>query len=307
MKILVRSRSFAGKMNAHIHQSWFEALQKVADVQISGRGFDKFHVGPLPAVIKHYYGPGRPDAIVFYTHDKGRTEEAREIEGTLKVMIGCDEVRHAYFIRRFHKEHKIDLVISKYLRPGLGQEVQLPVEYLPHSVDSKIFKDYNLKKEYDISFFGTFKPPRIYRDRDAICRMINNSQYKYILEKKYGGRKFIDSLTVAQVINKSKVGFAVPSGRDFLLSRYFEIPACRSMLLCSDTPGLANCFEKDKHYILFNGLSDFKDKLDYYLRNDDERQKITDAAHEHVMRNHTHEIRAKQFVKILEKYKKDLK
>lgn len=303
MKILFRSHNFTGKRNAHIHQGFFDALAKVAEVKFSGKGFDGTRDNTLKELLERYE---KPDVVVFYTLDKGWTYEANKVKGIFKVLIACDKSRNWERIQAWNESHDVNLIATKKPAPELEDKLHIPTESLLHSIDPTIFKDYGLEKKYDTSFFGEFKAGA-YTDRKKYCEAIVKwKKYKY----KFGGRDcpgaedvgFVPVNDVAKIYNQTKICFVNPSMRQFLLSRYFEVPACKAMLLCQNTLGLQDAFEKDKHYIMFENLGDFREKLDYYLEHDDERQKITDAGHKHVMSYHTHEIRAKQFVEMIKKY-----
>ncbi len=57
--------------------------------------------------------------------------------------------------------------------------------------------------------------------------------------------------------------------------------------------GMEKHFEDKKHlvYYEFGRYSDLKEKIDYYLEHEDEREKIRLAGHEHVKKNHTYSNR----------------
>ena len=100
---------------------------------------------------------------------------------------------------------------------------------------------------------------------------------------------YIDFL---KMIAKSKIGVAVRGwGRDTL--RRWEIPMYETLLFTHDI-GLEdpNPFEDGKTCVMFkNDFSDFKEKIQYYLENENERIKIARAGKEHLYRYHTTEKR----------------
>ncbi|MEN8170420.1 MAG: glycosyltransferase [Pseudomonadota bacterium] len=80
--------------------------------------------------------------------------------------------------------------------------------------------------------------------------------------------------------------------------RYWEIPGV-SAFMVSQRPGIVipNNFIDGKHVAFCqDDLSDFTDKLDYYLKNENERETMATAAYKHLMDHHTHLHRAKYFL-----------
>ena len=56
--------------------------------------------------------------------------------------------------------------------------------------------------------------------------------------------------------------------------RAFEIPACKSLQLCKRLPFLNNYFKEDYDIVMFDDINEMKHKIDYYIKNDKEKNKI---------------------------------
>jgi spore maturation protein CgeB len=69
--------------------------------------------------------------------------------------------------------------------------------------------------------------------------------------------------------------------------RLFEIPASGAFQLVDDKPGLSAYFTVGKELGTFSDEKDLKDKVAYYLANEQERAAIARAGHERVSRDHT--------------------
>lgn len=92
----------------------------------------------------------------------------------------------------------------------------------------------------------------------------------------------------------SKIGVAVRGhGMDTL--RFWETPACGALLFSHDNNQVhPNPFEDEKNCALFkNDLSDFEEKLRYYLEDENERKKVAANGNSHLLQYHTSEKRAK--------------
>jgi len=73
--------------------------------------------------------------------------------------------------------------------------------------------------------------------------------------------------------------------------RTFEIPACGGFQILNWRPGLNQLFEDGKELVSFRNINELKEKIDYYLNNQKERNLIKDAGHIRVMKDHTYELR----------------
>lgn len=83
--------------------------------------------------------------------------------------------------------------------------------------------------------------------------------------------------------------------------RYWEIPAVGAFMV-SQKPQIVipNNFVDGRHVAFCrDDLTDFKDKLDYYLKHESEREELAAAAYQHLMTHHTHLHRASYFLEIL--------
>jgi len=122
------------------------------------------------------------------------------------------------------------------------------------------------------------------------CNKEHFSKASEEILKRYSRLSYSEYL---KMIAKSKIGVAVRGwGRDTL--RRWEIPMYETLLFTHDI-GLVepHPFEDGKTCVMFkNDFSDFKEKIQYYLENENERIKIARAGKEHLYKYHTTEKRA---------------
>ena len=88
-------------------------------------------------------------------------------------------------------------------------------------------------------------------------------------------------------------------------NRHWEIPSYRTMLLCEDPHiNYPHPFEDRKTCVFFDPSvdGDVKQKIEYYINHDQERQDIANAGHELLKTHHTTVARAKYFLDICRKY-----
>ena len=177
-----------------------------------------------------------------------------------------------------------------------------------HYIDEKIFRDYNLEKEYDVICYGTVDYG-IYPFRERLFKLLKEQKdikVKIIEHPRYGYsndriHNIIDK-NLAIEINKAKIGISTPSVYEMFLKKYIEIGLCGCCL--------AGRFPKDKEEEYRGGIIDLKEdmsddeilnKIKYYLKDSDERIKITKHMKNILENRYTFENGRKMFMEILEK------
>jgi glycosyltransferase involved in cell wall biosynthesis len=79
--------------------------------------------------------------------------------------------------------------------------------------------------------------------------------------------------------------------------RLFEVPACGAFSLVTRTEEVQELFREDETVACFEGPDELVDKVRYYKVHTEERQRIAQRAHEHVVRGgHTYQDRVKTLV-----------
>lgn len=101
-------------------------------------------------------------------------------------------------------------------------------------------------------------------------------------------------------IYRSKVALCVRGGGFTQPIRYYEIVACRTLLL-SDVPYavIPNNFEHQRHAVFFR--RDFRDLVElarYYAQHNAEREAMVEAGYQHLLKHHTCERRAEYFLEV---------
>ncbi len=80
--------------------------------------------------------------------------------------------------------------------------------------------------------------------------------------------------------------------------RSFEIPGCGGFQLSGSAEDLDNYYEIGKEIVCFEDVDDLREKIYYYLSNEDERTTIAQAGYQRTLREHTY---AHRFADIFEK------
>jgi hypothetical protein len=103
-------------------------------------------------------------------------------------------------------------------------------------------------------------------------------------------------------IAQSKIALSI-RGHGWDCVRRFEICNFETLMISDNIPIITpNPFEDEKHCIYFDDIKDLKEKIDYYLKHDDERIEIAKAGKRHLDNFHTNQKRSEYFLDIVKRY-----
>jgi spore maturation protein CgeB len=155
-----------------------------------------------------------------------------------------------------------------------------------------LFKNLNLLRIYDVSFVGQCYGKRrefvdAIRSRGIDIRTFGRGWN--------GGGGRVPQSELIRIYNQSKISlnisFASSGDRIQIKGRDFEAVGCGSLLLTKDTKEIASFFVPGEEIVTYTELNDALKKIEFYLKNEDERKKIAQKGYERLMREHTMEKR----------------
>lgn len=169
------------------------------------------------------------------------------------------------------------------------------------------------EKSFDVAFLGArggVYPLRndLWRGLPTICRKHGlkllrksspaGSSFKRYIPKLMSeghvvGRRYHATLGTTSILIFGGSKFRYP------VQKYFEGMASGCLVMANE-PGAADDlhFEDGYNFVDIN-ISNWRDKLLYYSKHRDEAQQIAACGRETILKYHTHEIRAKQFLELL--------
>ncbi|MCA0984941.1 glycosyltransferase [Halobacillus yeomjeoni] len=314
MKILLLVKPFGEKLAKHKGKfDFFKALEKIAEVQYWGED------GHIQYILKQLNF--EPDFILHYDIAWGYAF-APKIEGlqTVDIPKGCfiSDVHYNKNIRKqYIDSSKIDLILSGPKYPFLREypEYEDKFRCLPWSINPDVFKDWGMGKDINFLLMG-----QVYHPRKSMNKS-NTQKGRYpfreaVLSKMYRVKGFVfhphpghrvapsNDLLVdkkyAQELNRAKMFFTCGSVLQYPVLKFYEAPACRTLLLAESNKEIEELGFKDRvHYVSCN-RGNFYEKAMYYLKNEQERKRITDEGYKFVQSHHTNDVRAKELLGFIE-------
>ena len=207
----------------------------------------------------------------------------------------------------FIQDNELDLVFTVHQdHHDWARQTGVEFAHFPFAVDEKMFRDYGEHKQYSLGFSGRLHD----RWTDIRAKIKNQIFLKWPIKRpkywynrvywsegtRFPGLRFPRGEAYVRLINRSKMWLSTPSALEIVGTRFYEIMATRTLLFCNRSPAYQGLFEDDVHCVMFEpDLSDFDDRLFFYLEHDDVREEIVEAGYRHVLDNHTWDRRIEQF------------
>lgn len=186
--------------------------------------------------------------------------------------------------------------------------------YLPHHYDLNIFKNYNLKKIYDIVIYGSCEKS-VYPFRHRIKELLikNNKLFKIKYIKFPGYNPILKSNMIvnenlSKIINQSYLTLCTPSKDDILLKKYGETCLSYSCVL-GNIPLESKKLFKKNYVKINNNMTDEKiiKIIKEHLKDKNKILIKTKNMHEIFKQNYDYETYTNKLYNICEKYKSNYK
>lgn len=246
--------------------------------------------------------------FILYLNDIGRQIEPT-IYGLSRIDIPTglfvnDVHRFEKLRRNYISKHKISHLFTvsrdKFIKHY--PEFSSKMEWFPHFVNTEIFRDYGIKKHINLLMIGAVNelyplrqkiiksykgnPSFVYRKHPGYQTFNNHDEYQYFVGDNY-----------VKELNRAKIVFTCPSVFYYPVIKYFEVLACKTLLLAPTFPELEDLgFIPGYHFVPINE-DNFMDKATYFMENEAERQQIAEQGYQFIRKDHSVETRAKQLVR----------
>lgn len=235
-----------------------------------------------------------------------RPEFCPEINGLnrLKIPFGilmCDAHFEEEKRKKFIIDNKVKYIFTFTKDEFLKRysEFSNNMIWFPHFVDINIFKDYGQIKSINYLMMGLLWQEYYPLRQKIYEKMKYENGFLYIPHPGYGT---IDTNTqmvgerYARKINKAKV-FLTDGGKfNYAVKKYFEVPACNTLLMAPYTEELHDLgFIPDKNFVSINE-KDFLQKARYYMEDERRRKQISLNGYNFVRSKHSSLIRAMELI-----------
>ncbi|MCK4734136.1 MAG: glycosyltransferase [Methanophagales archaeon] len=166
------------------------------------------------------------------------------------------------------------------------------------------FRRLDSPKIYDVSFVGTNIANR--------QELVDTLKKKGVLVRAFGSgwsSGYVSFDDMVKIYNQSKINLSFMQSygngsRPQMKCKIFDICMCGGFLLCEYIPGIEEFYEINKEIVCFRDIEEAADKIDYYLKHEEERAAIAEAGWKRATSEHTNLIRLSN---IFQKIENDIK
>jgi len=207
-------------------------------------------------------------------------------------------------------DNEFDIIFYKYKKSFLKNyrhvAERIRCAWLPHSIDTEMFKDYKLKKQYDVLMVGQCSE-KVYPNRTKAHKLLKNRPYFRKIDRPVEsnvGDRIYDKWPVgedyAKLLNQSEICITGGSIFDFPVMKYFEIPASKSLLVSNWFQELADLGFKDGENMVVADYNKLHSQMKSLLSDKKQLRRLQNSGYEFIRKFHKCENRADHMIRILE-------
>lgn len=200
----------------------------------------------------------------------------------------------------------------------IARDMGFYAHYLPHAVNDYVFKKIGLTKRdmdllsCDLVFVGAWQRPRqrvinaiasenidmrIYGPKWTKRCLFNPSILRSIKGKWLFGEELIKQYKAAKIVLNINSWFL--ERWHGVNQRVFDVPACEAFLLTDYVREIEGFFKPGIDIETYSTVEELVDKLHYYLKNDEARERIAKRGYERAQKLPTWRDRAREMIKAL--------
>ncbi len=255
-----------------------------------------FEDGDIRHVLNELPTGWEPDVFLFM--DAGHFYPLVNLDA-LRCLKACYLIdAHINFDHNLEFARNFDLIFIAH-KPAVEMFKERGIEnvfWVSPACDPEIHGKKPGEKLHDIGFVGTLNPA-FNAERVSL---FNELKERF---NAYYERSFLEKM--AEVFSQSKIVFH-KSVNNGLAMRVFEVLASGSMLLADEAEGsgLTDLFQDKKNIVIYRNKKELMALADYYLRNDDERERIAAEGMRTVLNEHTYRHRVEDMIRTLSLFQK---
>ena len=205
---------------------------------------------------------------------------------------------------------------NRQLIDKIKQKGAKKVEYLPFGFDPnihypvKVSDEERIKYAHDVAFIGNWSPER----EDYLSELLEfdlgiwgEKYWRKLCKdknlKKSWQKKAVYGVEQSKVLNSSKIALNIlrAQNKGSHNMRTFELPACSAFVISERSPEIEDFFKEDEEIVLFSSKPELKEKINYYLKNETKRKKISYRGFRRCIESdYTYKARAKKILEVFE-------
>ena len=279
-----------------------EELARQSELIFWGQGYEGFDPTlNVSEVLKQHQGVNF--ILTHFEHRDNRlTPGLEDVKDIPRIHICGDYYEYKQSVIKSYNAHfrKINYDII-FIRDHLGYE-----SLKRHNISGKhyvqllyadvgIYKKLNIEKTIDV-MASLRAHISAHPGREELGQRISKMDITHFFDIVWF-HDYIEKINQARIFATSNIR------NDFLTAKWFEVLACGTFMLTTkpnENDWMVSGFKDGIHLVLIkNDFSDLEDKINYFLKNEKEREEIALNGQKFVQQNHSTKIRVNQFLQTI--------
>jgi hypothetical protein len=208
-----------------------------------------------------------------------------------------DRLKSSYLYKDVIKQRSFDLIFKReYIEHIHGD--QKNVFPFPFSFPYQLVnKNFRMAKKFDVSFWAVESDPIRSKALSIIenkydCRLNGTIRNQVFKKYKRKGIFYLEEIAACKIVLNFR-------GAGWDTMRYWEVPGTSTFMI-SQKPAITipdNFIDGTHVSWCSDSLDDITDRIDYYLKHEDERLQMAEKSHKHLLQYHLNTHRAEYLIK----------
>jgi hypothetical protein len=229
----------------------------------------------LRKILAHLFPQNSPDWVWvnYHRHYTSRLIGWEALSAPVAAFVGdpedfiLPEPRFREKVNFFRQQLKPGLLVSPYpngrsfVVRGMEDD-RVPIIDCCWAVPGDIFRPLGFWRRYDIASLGSHTPGR-YPFRNQVRQfLLGQRRLKFFKKIRVGSH---DGPTFARALNRCRASFTCASTYGYTFAKYFEIPACGTLLFAEPTRDLEELGFRDGENFVAVTPENFATRMEHYL------------------------------------------
>jgi len=236
----------------------------------------------------------------------------KQIKKHTKLLVG--QIASKFPPDNFFSNY--DLILSSL--PNMVEKIRIigvKSEYFKIGFESTVLNKIKHNKKYEVTHLGGYG--KIHRERNqildyiarktrvdfwgyGISNLLTNSPILKHFHGEAWGMDYYNILADSKITITGHIKEV--AGKYANNMTLYEATGCGALLMTDYKENLGDIFEIGKEVIAYSSPEDLSNKIEYYLKHEDERKTIALAGQKRTLRDHTYKERMIELKQILQKY-----
>ncbi len=266
----------------------------------------------LQQIVISQIGIYKPEVIYIQDLSILTKNTLQTLKGCCKLLVG----QIASVLPSMNILSNFDLILTSF--PHYVDRLKkkgIKSEYIKIGFEKRMLDRIgNQKRIYDVSFIGSFsryhmKSIKVFEEAakkidihiwgHGLNYLSPNSPLRKYYHGQAWGKEMYKILSQSKIVINRHIDAAENYANNM---RLYETTGMGAMLITDNKKNLHELFHVGKEIESYNNHSELVDKIEYYLKNEKEREQIAKAGQIRTINDHTYEKRMEELVKIIKKY-----